>query len=269
MEFFNDHFKSKNELINMFNEMEMENISENKENYKEIIESFEDCIFRYSCLSFGLLEKSNFKSKKLFYTNGYLTSITNNYLTLKITFLSGYHFQLQNILRSQFEQLNILIAFLYDNSFFERFTQKIENKDSIFTPKLKNSEKVLKRIFGSEMNIPSKELDILNPLFKETYSKLSEATHGNLQRATLFSMERNGKDTMTFALGGTQKPNGELIEIIADLNNYSQTIWLLVKNKLTDENYLDGKQSKKHLEILETPFFLGYDGKQINIKSEK
>ena len=250
MEFFEDHFKSKEELIEMFNDIEKENIAKNEKNYNGIIESFNNVIFKFTSLSFALLEKGNVKTKKQFYTNGYLTSIANNYLTIKNIFLSGFHFQLQNIIRSQFEQLNILISFLYDDNFFEKFTKKIENKDSIFTPKLKNSEKIIKKIFSSEVNFSNKELELfLNPLFKETYYKLSEATHGNLQRATIHSMESNGKDSMTFALGGTHKPNNEIIEFISDLNNYSQVIWIMVKSKLKKDNHLNGNQSKEHLKI--------------------
>ncbi|NRR93351.1 hypothetical protein HSX10_17390 [Winogradskyella undariae] len=264
MEFFESHFKSNEELIGMLSDVENENIEKNKENYSIVIESFNDVIFKFTSLSLALLEKGNFKTKKLFYTNGYLTSISNNFLTIKSTFLSGFHFQLQNIIRSQFEQLNILISFLYDNDFFERFTKKIENKEAIFTPKLKNSEKIIKKIFSSEINISNKELELLNPLFKETYYKLSEATHGNLQRATYHSMEPNGEDSMTFALGGTHKPNAEIIEFISDLNNYSQTIWLMVKLKLDEKNYLNGNQSKNHLKISEKPFFIDYNGKKVD-----
>ena len=77
-------------------------------------------------------------------------------------------------------------------------------------------------------------------------------------------MESNGEDSMTFGLGGTHKPNTEIIEFISDLNNYSQTIWLMVKLKLDENNYLNGSQSKNHLKIAEKPFFIDYNGKQID-----
>ena len=263
MEFFESHFKSTEELIEMFNDIGNENIEKNKKNHSIVIESINDLIFKFSTLSFALLEKGNFKTKKLFYTNGYLTSISNNFLAIKSVFLSGYHFQLQNIIRSQFEQLNILISFLYDDVFFERFTKKIENKEAILTPKLKNSEKIIKRIFSSEVNFSDKEIDF-NPLFKETYYKLSEATHGNLLRATTHSMESNEEDSMTFALGGTNKTNNEIIEFISDINNYSQTIWILIKCKLDENNYIDGRQSKNHLKISIKPYFINYDGEKID-----
>lgn len=141
----NLEFESPDQLINELAELEIDNRSNHFRNNRELINALDNSIYKFHILAFALVEEDNLEKKILFHAKGFMSSVSNNSLVIRNLFVSGFHIQVQTIMRTQFEFLNNLLSFLHDRSFFNRFSEPYDGEDleKIITPRQVHTEKLI------------------------------------------------------------------------------------------------------------------------------
>lgn len=231
---------SKDELFQILDDIRDKNIECHRLNESEIILAIEDTIFKFFSLRFRLEEVNDeTDGSLLFNTKGFLTSAANNSLLLKELYQTGMQLQGHIIMRSQFEQLNTLFAFLVDPDFFRRFS-KSARQDSIdiITPKQVHTEKIMKQFLE---NSPIRAIwPDIHKMKKHLYSEFSKSAHGNLFYVTVGSMgiHEENEDQLSSGIGGVSRTLPRMINSAKDMNNYSQIMWFLIKSRLEELGWI-------------------------------
>jgi len=143
----------KNEIIDFV----IENYTNStKENEKYHLEKFNDelkvlarIISQYFFLQFVIRDSTDNDRfpGRFFFGRHYISVIANNFYILRELFIKGFHIQFQQFLRTQFECVNNLIAFLGDDDFFQRFATD-NGSETLISPKPIHAEKAIKKLFN-------------------------------------------------------------------------------------------------------------------------
>lgn len=175
--------------------------------------------------------------ERFFFARNYVTTIANNFHIIKELFTKGFHVQLQQIIRTQIEYLNNLIAFVGEDDFFRRFATNNGN-DFVLSPKPIHSEKTIKKLFKEcFQNDPNDTWSILKNLTNALYNDLSESTHGNIARIAIQSMSKNDENTdeLSQSICGAEIPLEATINILRNSLDYFQIstriLWIQIEKK--------------------------------------
>lgn len=237
------------DLINIVKEIYEERISENKqchlEGYQTEVEILDRIISQYLFLSLSVRD-SNDKDKlpgRFFYTKLFLSVIADNFYLIKQSFTLGFHIQFQNLLRTQIEYSNNLIAFIGDDEFFIKFSTS-QITDKIFTPKPIHSEKSIEKLFKEEVN--SKSIyawKIYKEILISLYKDLSEVSHGNIPRISFQSLQQTSNVIEEYKSNycGVNLPLPSTIGTLRQSLHYFQItlrlVWIHIEKKdLLDKN---------------------------------
>ncbi|UOK42128.1 MULTISPECIES: hypothetical protein [Flavobacterium] len=223
--------------IEGFDDIENENISNINTLHNKTIEQINHTTLKFFRLFSGL--ETDEVSKKNLYLRGYITAITNNFLICKKLFIGGWHFQLQIILRTQFEQITNLLVMTFDDEFFEYFTTNKGNDQFLpFTPKQTHLNKAIKRI-----KIKNPEHGkVFEQYIKEmqtAYEEFSASVHGNFLQTMLLSTHHDEKENINFSIGGSKQAYPRTENYIRGVLNFSQLMLSAIERKLLDDGLLN------------------------------
>lgn len=219
-------------LIETF-ETKSKNASDHfRANHARTLDLIENTILKFATFFIALSEVE--QNKRNYYYKGYISSITNNFVVTKKLFEEGWHFQLQIISRTQYEQLQNLLAILFDDSYFE-YHSKTQNDDEIIpiTPKQVHINKTIAKII-KEDKIYGNLLKELTKGMKPLYDEFSKAAHGNFMQAILLSSYHMNKDDVILDVGSVQNAYERTENYLISLLEYAQVIWFICNKKFND-----------------------------------
>ncbi len=208
-----------------------------KNNHSDVIRLTENCILKFSVFheAFNEIEK---KKKTILY-QGYIASITNNFVVCKKLFIEGWHFQLQIILRTQFEQLQNLICLLFDEEYYEYYSKASDNKDLVpLTPKQAHIQKVLTK-FSKTHHSYGRLLKTMSIEMKPLYDEFSKASHGNLMHAMLLSSYPADDDSIIFDIGSSERPYERTLNFFVSFLEFAQLIWFVCHKRFNELNLFE------------------------------
>jgi len=226
-------------VIENYADRTKENENSHLDNYQEEIKVLDRIISQYFFLSY-VIRDSNEKDKfpgRFFFGRHYITVIANNFYIIRELFIKGLHVQFQQFLRTQFECVNNLIAFIGDDDFFQRFATD-NGKETLISPKPIHAEKSIKKLFKEYSdkdpeNVWATFKEIMNFIYKD----LSESAHGNIPRIALQSLSQkdNQVDFYTQNMCGVESPLPVTIQILRQSLNYfqitSRLVWIQIEKK--------------------------------------
>lgn len=208
------------DILEYFSKRIKENKTSHLEAFADELQILDRIITQYLLLSYIIKDsdKNKFSGRSLFSTH-HINTIANNFYSIKELFISGYHIQLQIMIRSQFEFVNNVIAFIGDDEYFKRYGMyNREKKHSFITPKPNHAEKSIKRILKDLISSKYKFNDFWK-LYKEMmnslYTDLSETVHGNIVKIAFQSLDENenNSEIVMQNLCGVKKPIPRIVYI--------------------------------------------------------
>jgi hypothetical protein len=181
---------------------------------------------------------------RVFYIKYYLVPIVNGFRSIKLLLNAGLYSQVQVLLRTQIELINILVAFAADDDFFNHFIKpglKVRTFNNTLTPKLNNADRAIKKmIFACYDEHASDFWTVYSGLRKYLYDDLSETAHGNISRMAFQSfsdaLEKNVMDT---GIGGVAEPIPFLTTTIDNSTLYFQLAFKFIFNQVIASNYMN------------------------------
>ena len=231
--------KDESEKQNLANDLErfnkeIEKINIEKE--EEYLKLLDECIKSYFKILSNLSDWNS--SKFNVYFSSYLTAIINNFLVIKGLFRSGYELQLQVLMRAQYEQLNIILSILLNESFFNQFSKIGENEEKFIplTPKQKHCTKILNKYFKQRLN--NQEYTNLSNAKNILYDKFSKSTHGNLTQVMLLSRFNEGNMT-NISLAGSSNMILRTKNLVESFYTFSMIINHSLNKELKRKSLID------------------------------
>ena len=249
-------FKLIQNVIEQFNEIEKENFSQHLTDNEKLIPFLDNTIFKFSCLSYHLLKNRGDRELKFNFLETFASSMTNNSIVIKKLFLEGWHLQCQNIMRVQFEQINIALAILSDVNFFNRFqkTQNLTNEEIPFTPRHNDSKKIIRKHI--EKNEGKEFWNGVESLMEYLYEELSRSIHCNFLHITMLSTDKSKDNVYSPGVGGNKNSIKRLIDSVTTMNNYSQIMWTLIKDLTIQNKIFDINDTEFELNFMKTPLII-------------
>jgi len=232
-------------VIDNYEERAKENQKSHLDKYQEEIKLLDRIISQYFFLSY-VIRDSNEKDKfpgRFFFGRHYISVIANNLYIIRELFIKGFHVQFQQLLRSQFEYINNLIAFIGDDDFFKRFGTS-NGKDILISPKPIHAEKSIQKLFKEfSNNDPENVWKIFKEIMNFIYKDLSEAAHGNIPRIALQSLSQKDSqvDFYTQNICGVESPLPVTVNMLRQSINYFQITSRLVWIQIEKKDMLDKK----------------------------
>jgi hypothetical protein len=241
---------NRKQFIESFGKSDRKTAAYTFDNHLDVVNHIDNCFLKFSILANRIRYDEN--STKNVYLLAYATSIANNFIIIKQLFVTGYHFQMEVIQRTQIEQLNNLLTMIYDDEFFKFFTKTwVRNSEDFLplTPKEKHLAKAIKKIEFKNPNFS----DIFTELYdsiQETYEEFSKSVHGNFMHILLLTTGRNDDGDPVFVkLGDETKFLQRSIKYLIGVLDYSQIIWLLLESKFPKAENEDMFGNSKLLDL--------------------
>src|ERR1035437_6881869 len=217
------------------------------DNFEDTIKAMNEIMAKYFYLYFSINESNGEDNKRGrgFYLRQYLCAIINNHYGLKDFFQKGLQVQVHLLLRNQFEFINALIAFIGDDDNYSNVSSVID--ESTITPGNTKSKRALKKIFEKQGKEKFKKVwsDFENR-YDFLYSNLSDTSHGNLFKVSMFSFngDEANVDVIRPALGGGYKPMGQAINILEEALDYFDEIFIMLFAELYKKGYFNKKSDQ-------------------------
>ena len=227
---------NKENFILNFGEAYRNSSSHTYDNHLEAVNQIDECFVKFSLLAHRLKFQQN--EVKNVYLLSYLTSIANNFLVVKQLFVTGFHFQMEVLQRTQLEQLNNVLAAVNDDDFLKYFTKtwvRGSTEDFIpFSPKTTHVDKAINKINFKD---PEKR-KIFREMYysmKETYEEFSKSAHGNLMHILLLTEENAAiNDTKIVRLGGKVQYLPRSTNYLNAMLDYSEIIYFLLRDEFPE-----------------------------------
>ncbi len=244
------------DILNQFKELETDNKINHLKTEHKTVRALDNTIYKFTSLSVCLLKNRGNRPLRLNYVEMFLSSIVNNAIVIKNLYISGWHLQCQSIMRVQYELLNNVIAILVDVDFFQRFQkiQKLGDKEIPISPKHNDSKRVIRKFLEKE---EGKELWLtIESHMDYLYKELSRAIHSNFFHVAMLSIDRLDDDNIYPGIGGNKNSLPRMNNSVEQMNNYSQFLWLFIKELLLELKAFEIKDTVFELEFMKNPIMI-------------
>lgn len=250
-------------ILSQFKELETENRKNHiKTGYKRI-RALDNTIYKFTSLSVNLMKNRGNRPIRINYVEMLLTSIVNNAIVIKDLYINGWHLQCQSIMRVQYELLNNVFSILIDIKFFERFQkiQKLGDEEIPVSPKHTESKKIIRKFFEKEKE--KKTWSAIESLMDYLYSELSRAIHSNFFHVVMLSNNKSDDDNFYPGIGGNKNSLTRMNTSVEQMNNYSQLLWIFIKDLLLELKAFEIKNTVFELEFMKSSIILDSTKKRI------
>lgn len=212
----------------VFDIVEKFNSYSHNEQEKHLVKALENTLDKYHSLQLSLIEKNGPKDHKIVTCVSYVMAIVNNARTIKRLFEMGMHLQMEIIMRSQFEYLNLVYCIMKRDSFFEKMFVKNGSDWVPIKPTANFAKKEMLKTDSSKD--VKKGFQTYFVLLNEIFSK---AAHGHPYHVFEASIPVDSDldselDWLDVPIGGNKIPSENTKSILIDMNNYTQILFLSI-----------------------------------------
>lgn len=174
----------------------------------------------------------------------YLAAIVNHSRAISRLFEMGMHLQMEILMRSQFEYINLVYCMIKSESFFERMI--IENDSGRFHVKPTSSltkKEMLKLGFDKESK---KAFEYYFVLLNDIFSEAAHGHAGHVFEALRPIQGINEPDSiLDDPIGGNKLPSASTKFVLIKMNNYTQILFLSIANFFITKGVVSEPQGKE------------------------